>query len=108
MSKSSLVFNPIFSKTFSKQLTKIRDKLRITRIKQKTDEIIIQPYRNIEFGAGAYRGKRKDRIGEDRIIFTVCKQCRIEGHIKYNNCDNCNLIPDETVRFWEIVEGHKY
>jgi mRNA-degrading endonuclease RelE of RelBE toxin-antitoxin system len=70
MSKSSKTYNKLFTKTFEKQLRKIRDAIRVKRIKEKIDEIVEYPYRNIDFGAGRWRGKRKERAGDDRIMFT--------------------------------------
>ena len=42
-------------------------------------------------------------------MFAVCEQCRrTEKHQEYNDCFNCEEIPDNTVRFFEIVDSHKY
>lgn len=108
MSKSSQGYSKIFTRTFDKQLQKIRDPIRVKRINEKVDEIVENPYRNIDYGVGIYRGKRKERTGDDRIIFTICEQCRREGHRIYNSCENCSETPDSMITFWEIVEGHKY
>ena len=108
MSKSFPTYNCDFTEKFEKQLRKLRDKIRKKRINQKVDEILASTYRNIRFGAGRWRGKREERIGDDRIFFAICEQCRKEKHKVYNNCHNCKNIPDKTVRFFEIVDSHKY
>jgi mRNA-degrading endonuclease RelE of RelBE toxin-antitoxin system len=108
MSRSSLTYNADFTEKFEKQLKKIRDKVRLKRINEKVLEILDNPYRNIDFGAGYWRGKRKERVGDDRIFFAICEQCRREGHQTYNNCENCNIKPGNTIRFFQIVERHKY
>lgn len=108
MSKSFPTYNILFTRTFEKQLNKLRDKIRISRIKQKTQEIAQAPYRNIDFGAGRWRGKRKETVGDDRIFFTICEQCRKEEHKKFNLCSDCETTPDNTIKFVEIVESHKY
>jgi mRNA-degrading endonuclease RelE of RelBE toxin-antitoxin system len=108
MSKSSQIYNKRFTRTFEKQLRKIRDVVRVKRIKEEVDEIVENPYRKIDFGAGRWRGKRKERIGDDRIMFTVCEQCKKEGHKKFNQCLDCANTPTNMVTFWEVIEGHKY
>jgi mRNA-degrading endonuclease RelE of RelBE toxin-antitoxin system len=108
MSKSSLIYNKDFTEKFEKQLRKLGDKVRVKRINQKVDEILSFPYREIRFGAGRWRGKREERIGDDRLFFAICEQCRKEKHQAYNNCYNCEKIPDNTIRFFEMVDSHKY
>ena len=108
MSKSSQTYSKDFTEKFAKQLRKIHDAIRIKRINQKVDEIIDFPYRNIRYGAGRWRGKREERIGDDRIFFAICEQCRNENHQTYNACDNCKGIPNNTIRFFEIIDSHKY
>jgi hypothetical protein len=84
------------------------NKVRKKRINQKVDEILASPHRNIRFGAGRWRGKREERIGDDRIFFAICEQCRKEKHQIYNNCYNCKNKLGNTIRFFEIVDSHKY
>lgn len=108
MSKSFPTYNKAFTDKFDKQLRKLGDKVRVKRINEKVLEILDFPYRNIDFGAGRWRGKRKERVGDDRIFFAVCEQCRKEKHQVYNNCLNCEKMPDNTIKFFEIVDSHKY
>ena len=108
MSKSSPTYNKDFTEKFEKQLKKLRDPIRMKRIKRKVDEIVEFPYRDIRFGAGRWRGKREERVGYDRLMFAVCEQCRKEKHQLYNNCHNCQNKPNNTVRFFETVDSHKY
>jgi mRNA-degrading endonuclease RelE of RelBE toxin-antitoxin system len=108
MSKSSQTYNKDFTETLDKQLRKLRDPIRIKRIKQKVDEIVEDPYRDIRFAAGRWRGKREERVGDDRLIFAVCEQCREQEHERYNHCFNCENIKGNTVRFFETVDSHKY
>ena len=107
-SKSSPTYNQDFTDKFSDQLRKLRDKVRVKRINDKVLEILNAPYRDIRFGAGRWRGKREERTGDDRIMFAVCGQCRKEKHQEYNNCLNCKNIPDNTIRFFETIDSHKY
>jgi mRNA-degrading endonuclease RelE of RelBE toxin-antitoxin system len=108
MNKSSPTYKKDFTDKFDKQLRKLGDPIRVKRIRQKVDEIIEFPYRNIRFGVGRWRGKREERVGDDRLMFAVCEQCRKEKHQSYNNCDNCENIANNSVRFFETVDSHKY
>lgn len=96
--------------TFEKQLAAIARKspTRAKRIEEATQTILEDPYQKIDFGKGLYLGRRKWRVGKDRVIFVVCKQCRKLGHQRYNMCGDCEETPDENVIFATIVEGHKY
>lgn len=110
MNKYSLTYNDKYTPLFEKQFKKLQKKspVRAKRIKDTIQEILRSPYQNIDFGKGLWRGKRKYRVGDDRITFVVCKQCRDLGHEAFNQCNNCDDTPDETVIFVSIIEGHKY
>ena len=109
MSKSFTNYEWFYTKSFEKQLKKIGDGRRIKRINDTADKIVADPYHNIEFGKGRYRGKREYYAWNgDRLIFTVCEQCRELGHNEISQCANCETTPDNMIMFWEIIEGHKY
>jgi len=110
MNKSSPIYKDKYTPFFEKQLQKLKKKApaRAKRIEDEIQEILKFPYQNIDFGKGLWRGKRKNRVGDDRITFVVCKQCRELGHQAFNLCSDCNDTPDETVIFVSIIESHKY
>ncbi|MCL1976670.1 MAG: hypothetical protein FWG55_00945 [Candidatus Bathyarchaeota archaeon] len=109
MSKSSPTYKAIYTQTFGKQLRKIGDALRVKRIKETAEKIIENPYHQVEFSKGKYRGKREYYAWRgDRLIFTVCEQCRQLNHLPFNNCQNCQETPSNQIIFWEIIESHKY
>lgn len=110
MSESSPIYDDVYTPTFDKQLKKLKKtaSVRFKRVQNAIQTILAAPYQNIDFGKGIYRGKRKWRVGSDRIIFVVCKQCRELEHQIYNQCNDCDSTPDETVIFVTIIEGHKY
>ena len=110
MNKPSRTYKDKYTPTFEKQLRKLKKKspVRAKRIKGKIQEILNVPYLHIDFGKGLWQGKRKERVGDDRITFVVCKQCRKLGHQVYNQCRDCNDTSDETVIFVSIIEDHKY
>jgi hypothetical protein len=109
MSKSSQTYKPFYTTVFDKQLKKIGDGVRIKRIKETAEKIIEDPYHQVEFAKGKYRGKREYYAWRgDRLIFTVCEQCRKLSHVSFNGCTNCKDEPDNLVIFWEVLESHAY
>ena len=110
MNKPSPPYEDKYTPLFEKQLKKLKKKshVRARRIEGAIKEILNAPYRDIDFGKGLWRGKRKRQVGGDRITFVVCKQCRELGHEIFNQCGDCNDTPDETVIFASIIESHKY
>lgn len=110
MGKSSPKYKDVYTPTFQKQLKKLEKKAhqRYRHIQNTIQHILQDPNSNIDFGKGRYRGKRKWRAGDDRIFFVVCKQCRELEHQDFNQCDDCDETPDETIKFVMIIEKHKY
>ena len=110
MTKSSPTYKDKYTPLFEKQLKKLKKKspVRTRRIEGAIQEILNGPYQRIDFGKGLWQGKRKRRVGDDRITFVVCKQCRDLGHQMFNQCSDCDDTPDETVIFVSIIDSHKY
>jgi mRNA-degrading endonuclease RelE of RelBE toxin-antitoxin system len=109
MSRSSQAYIDYLTPTFDKQLRKLRDGMRIKRIEETIKKILEDPYHNIDFGKGKFLGKRKyDAWKGDRLIFTVCEQCRTLGHQKHNHCPDCQKMGNDAVIFWELVDSHNY
>ena len=109
MSKSFPTYKPFYTHTFDKQLKKIGDGMRVKRIKEAAEKIVDDPYHQVEFSKGKYRGKREHYAWRgDRLIFTVCEQCRELTHTSFNGCTNCSEMPDNLVVFWEVLESHVY
>lgn len=110
MNKSSQTYEDQYTPLFEKQLKKLkkRSPVRAKRIEDAIQEILNGPYQDIDFGKGSWRGKRKKQVGNDRITFVVCKQCRDLRHQVFNQCRDCDSTPDETVIFVSIIESHKY
>jgi mRNA-degrading endonuclease RelE of RelBE toxin-antitoxin system len=110
MNNSFTPYERRYTPTFEKQLVKLqrKDHIRFEQVTKTIEEIRQAPCRNIDFMKGVYRGKREWRAGDDRVIFVVCKQCREEGHIRFNGCSDCSQTKDETVVYVKIVEGHNY
>jgi mRNA-degrading endonuclease RelE of RelBE toxin-antitoxin system len=109
MNRSFQNYNPRYTPFFEKQLKKLGDKMRVKRIKETAEAIVEDPYHNVEFGVGKFRGKREERAWRgDRIIFTVCEQCKKLKHQEFNPCASCDDVPENTITFWEIIDDHDY
>ena len=110
MNRSSVHFEPKYTPFFEGQLKKLqkKDKIRTKRILKKVKDICASPYDDIKFATGRYKGKREARVGNDRLLYIVCEQCRDLQHMNFNGCRECNQIKDETVIFVMIIKGHKY
>lgn len=78
------------------------------RIQRAVDEILDIPKRNSRFGKGQWRGKRERRVGDLRIMYSHCEECRQKGHTIYNNCPDCDSTPDDVGTFYTIITGHKF
>jgi len=92
---------------FDKTLRKLSNEYQ-RRIKQAVDEILETPQRNSKFAEHQWHGKRERRVGDLRLMYSYCKECRQDGHETYNNCPDCDTTPDDTATFYDIIEGHKF
>jgi len=101
------LLNPKFRRPFYKTLKNLSGENQ-RRIKQAVDEILEMPQRNSKFAQHQWRGKRERRIGDLRIMYSYCKECRQNGHTTYNNCLDCEDTPDDTGTFYDIIESHRF
>jgi len=110
MNRSSQAYEAVYLPVFQDQLQELKqkDRVRAKRIQNAVEEILGHPYQNMDFGKGRWRGKRKYYVGNDRIMFVVCGQCRKLGHKRFNQCSDCASTKDETVLFVSIIQGHEY
>jgi mRNA-degrading endonuclease RelE of RelBE toxin-antitoxin system len=65
-------------------------------------ELSNEPYRAKEFLKGEFRGKRKYRRGRMRIIFAVCEECRRLNHRRFNQCADCDEMPNRAIKLFEL------
>ena len=101
-------YNPVYTKTFRKQIAGVNPEFR-TRIEDRIQDLIADPWHNTKFLKGQYRGKRKLRLSRsDRLIFVICEECRELGHIIYNQCEDCNSISENTLKIGFLILGHRY
>lgn len=100
-------YNPVYTPTFQKQISKVDKTLKL-RIKNCIDSLISDPWHHTEFMKGV-RGRRKARVANgERLVFVICEECRELGHIKYNRCNDCKSTPENTLVVADLIQGHDY
>lgn len=101
-------YNPVYTKTFEKQINELHPKFR-KQIEQHIQDLVIDPWHNTKFLKAQYRGKRRLWLNRsDRLVFVICEECRELDHFIYNQCEDCESIPENTLKVGFIIFGHKY
>ncbi len=72
-----------------------------TRIQEGLTDISTEPYTKSEQLQGPLKGKRKHRVGNLRIVFAICEECRELGHDSINNCVDCDNMPDNALKVFD-------
>lgn len=93
---------PVFTEEFQERLDDRRFADIRDRIVQKVILICHHPLMNkTYFLHGNLEGKRSFWVSRNiRILYAYCKQCRQEGHVESNSCEDCSKMEDETVVFF--------
>lgn len=84
-------------KKFSKKYPEL-----VKRVEKAIPELSLDPYRKSESLKGELRGKRKMRVGDCRVIFSICEECRKLGYTRINRCIDCESQTDDTIKFFNI------
>lgn len=95
--KRDHVETDVFFENYSNLDPKIRE-----RIENEMREIIANPFGNSFTLTGNLKGKRKKRIGDIRITFAYCKECRENGHECFNMCVDCDKLNNEIIKFFDV------
>jgi len=96
-------YQAVYEKRFVKKLQRYAS-LR-SRIKQRIDKILVNPYLNTELLADAtgrlnLRGCRSAHVDNNfRLILVICEECRKVAHCEYCFCTD---LPDDTVVFLTV------
>ena len=108
MTNPSDEFNRYDTETLRDQMESLSPELREV-VERRIEDILLDPRRYRDFGKGRYRGKKKVRLNrKDRLFFVFCEECRKFGHRSFNQCDDCENTPNNTVKFAFILFDHKY
>ncbi len=93
--------------SYQKEFKKIDEKGVQTRIQQYIDEsLIFDPYHNTELLQGKQlKGRRRARIGNHRITFVICEECRKNQWREIFQCSDCKDKPNRFIRLIQV--GHR-
>jgi addiction module RelE/StbE family toxin len=75
------LYIPFFSEVFKKHLEKLtkRDIALRNRIINQIEEMKIDPFRNSIELTYELKGKRRVKVGDYRLVYAVCEECRKKG-----------------------------
>jgi mRNA-degrading endonuclease RelE of RelBE toxin-antitoxin system len=83
----ALQYRPYATERFNKSISQL-DRSVQERVDKAVREIASNPYAS-ELLKIALKGKRNYRIGDYRVIFAVCEECRRENWVELNGCSDC-------------------
>ena len=91
---------------FTKKLEKVkgRDPSGYDRINDVIERLLVTPGDADGKMVGIYNGRLKKYVGRKdyRLIYHWCEICRKENRKIENKCNNCDIIPDNTVIFFDL------
>lgn len=104
MNDFKLLYQP--TDLFIKKLdqVKITDPPGYKKVQQVIDRLLHAPGNSDGKMTGIYNGRLKKYAGrrDYRIIYHWCKLCRKENRRIENKCENCSIIPDNSVIFFDL------
>jgi hypothetical protein len=96
---------------FSRKLEKVKlsDPPGYKRIRQVVERLIAEPDDADGKMHGLYRGRFKKYVGKHdyRIIYYWCALCRKENRRLEKECDDCPVIPDNSVIFFDLYHKNE-
>ena len=96
---------------FSRKLAKVKlsDPPGYKRIRQVVERLIAEPDDADGKMHGLYRGRFKKYVGKKdyRVIYYWCKLCRKENRRLEKECDDCQVIPDNSVIFFDLYHKNQ-
>jgi len=100
------MYVPFFTEHFKRSLKKLtkRNNILKKRVQMKVNDICNDPYHNSVELTAKFKGKRRVYVGKSgyRIIYTICKECRMKNYQRFNLCSDCEQKGDEAIIFWDI------
>lgn len=105
------VYDAFFTHDFDKHFKKFakRDPILEKRVREKIKEMQnSDPLRNSIELQGDFKGKRRVRIGEHRLIYEACCDCRGKGYEKFNRCVECKSRTDDSIVYFDILHRSSY
>jgi len=90
------------TENFEKRLGKIDNVNQERILKDIQNKLVVNPVHNTKFLQGSmFKGKRSFRVGDYRVIFTICGECKKLGHNRHNGCEGKNH-PDNQIILWDV------
>lgn len=99
--RNCLVYEIYLTSKFGKSIKKM-DAHTKQRIEKSINDLSNDPYRKSEYLRGKLKGRRKHRMGDLRIVFAICEECRELGHHTINNCIDCDDLPKNGLKIFDI------
>ena len=73
------------------------------------ETLFYQPYESKELVAPELKGKRSLRVGNYRVIFAICEECRKLNYVRLNGCNDCRKHgTDDIIMFACTHRKHAY
>lgn len=68
------------------------------------------PLRNSIELVGDFKGKHRVRVGDYRLIYEPCNDCRKKEYEKFNNCSECDSMPSNAIVYFDVLQrsSHEY
>ena len=96
---------------FAEKLEKIRahDRTGYERIVRVVDRLLVNPRDADGQMRGLHRGRFKKYVGrkEYRLIYYYCERCRKANRRLEKVCENCDVIPDRSVVFFDVFHKNE-
>lgn len=103
------MYDAYFSDDFNehfKKLTKKDAALR-ERLKEKIEEMKLEKPRNsIEYIADL-KGKWKMRVGDYRMLYAYCEDCKLKRYERLNQCHDCQAKDNNAIVFFDVFHRSK-
>jgi len=98
-------FSDDFNENFRK-LTK-KDGTLKERLLSRIEEMKVEkPINALEYVADL-KGKWKERVGDYRMPYAYCEDCRKKGYERLNSCVGCESNNDNVIVFFDVFHRSK-
>lgn len=72
------------------------------RIDKRILDLRIDPYHNTIVLHDPAKPFRRVRVGDRRLFYQYCKDCRLRGVEEKTGCDDCEDTDDETIKLFDF------
>ncbi len=99
------MYDAYFSDDFEKHFRKLtkRDGNLRNRLLSKIEEMKTEPpIRSIEY-IGDLKGKWKMRVGDYRLLYAYCEDCKAKHYEKFNQCLDCETKDNDSIVYFDVI-----